>query len=86
MNARDFRRLAAREDLHPGVILIPDGGIREEQLSYVNAATKEADLRFVFSPTFANSIVCVDPQLNVRWEHCSGNSYVSSPSVSVKFH
>lgn len=39
-NGADFRKLAAAEALHPGLVVIPSGGRRDEQLEYVVSAVE----------------------------------------------
>ena len=38
INARDFLKLAQRSDRHAGLVVIPSGGTREAQLSFIMTA------------------------------------------------
>jgi predicted nuclease of predicted toxin-antitoxin system len=35
INGKDFRRLAERTELHPGVVVIPSGGNANSQLNFI---------------------------------------------------
>lgn len=67
INAPDFLNLANQEITHPGLVIIPDGGRKAQQLEYVTSATRCAVQRCVFAPTFADCCAFVDTACQVIW-------------------
>jgi predicted nuclease of predicted toxin-antitoxin system len=40
INGKDFRKLAQRTQRHPGIVVIPSGGIPDAQLGFIMSAVK----------------------------------------------
>lgn len=59
INDAHFRKLAARAEKHPGVIVIPSGGNRDEQFDWVMKAIEWAVAENAVLPHFKNRIVYV---------------------------
>jgi predicted nuclease of predicted toxin-antitoxin system len=57
INARHFRRLASITAWHPGVLVIPSGGTRTEQYSYITSAVDWVTAAFPDMPGFTNYFV-----------------------------
>jgi predicted nuclease of predicted toxin-antitoxin system len=64
MDIADFRRLALRERSHPGILTIPSGGSRAEQLDHVMTAITWASNGGVF----ANRLVDVSIMGEIQFE------------------
>lgn len=67
VNGKDFIRLASREAVHYGIVIIPNGSSRDEQFSYVMNVTNNATARDVFAPTFKFSVVTVSEDMSLEW-------------------
>ena len=63
-NGRDFLKLAAESE-HAGLVLIPNGGTRDEQFSYIKAAWTHVWGYNGFSASFENQITTVDENRSV---------------------
>jgi predicted nuclease of predicted toxin-antitoxin system len=85
-NGKDFAKLAAREPTHPGIISVPSGGHRAEQLSYVMGAIAWATLKGPVY-TFANQYVEVGVTLEIVVEEIRLESLLPGeiPGVTI-FH
>ena len=64
----DFICFALREKTHPGILAIPSGGSREEQLNYVMTAVTLASASGPTARLFTNQCVEVSPTGDVRFE------------------
>lgn len=67
INAPHFRPRALASSDHSGLVLVPSGGTRPEQLDYILAARKCAIRRNAFVPTFDGSIIIVAEDFTVEW-------------------
>ncbi|HEY1934840.1 MAG TPA: DUF5615 family PIN-like protein [Acetobacteraceae bacterium] len=66
-NGTDFMKLAARASRHAGLLVIPGGASRAEQLAYISNATDCACRRNIHAPGFANAVVTVGEDQAVAW-------------------
>ena len=64
----DFGKLALNSDDHFGVVSIPSGGNRDQQLQYVTAAATWARGRNAIMPGFRNWFVWVESDCSVKAE------------------
>jgi predicted nuclease of predicted toxin-antitoxin system len=65
INLADFEKLALKRKTHPGIIVIPSGGTREQQFTYITAAVDY--LRQFPNPMAAarDNIIAVNEELRV---------------------
>jgi len=71
INEVHFRRFAETEPSHCGIIVIPDGGGRRQQLGYILSATEYAQSNQI---TFDNLIVKVADDRSIKLEiACAAN-------------
>ena len=66
-NGRDFIRLAS-ETRHAGLVVIPNGGTRDEQFSYIKAAWTHVWGYSGFAASFENRITTVSENRSVSIE------------------
>ena len=69
VNEGHFRRLASRDENHPGILLVPDGGTRDRQFEYVMAGIDAAISKNGNDPSFANCIYKVREDCSVAVEY-----------------
>lgn len=78
INKGHFMRLAKLSILHPGILVIPSGGTRDEQFDYVMTAVTWAADRNYPGSAFANRYVEVSVALELTFEemtiHSGGNA------------
>jgi predicted nuclease of predicted toxin-antitoxin system len=60
INATHYRKLAQSIATHPGIIVIPSGGNRSEQLHYILKAIDWARAKNAVLPSFKDMIVTID--------------------------
>jgi predicted nuclease of predicted toxin-antitoxin system len=85
VNGKDFIRLAEREAVHSGVVIIPSGGTRPQQLSYITAATTNATGRNVFAPSFDSRIVTLDEDFSIYWDDLEQANQTGSTQAPRRF-
>ncbi len=68
INEIHFRRLAETEPHHCGIIVIPNGGARGQQLMYILSATEYAQSNQI---AFDNLLIKVAPDCSVTIENAS---------------
>jgi predicted nuclease of predicted toxin-antitoxin system len=81
-NGKDFMKFAARSDRHAGLLIIPGGGSRAEQLTYIANAADSASRRSDHAPNFENVVVTVDENHATVWNEVSKvNPQGTRPSI-----
>jgi predicted nuclease of predicted toxin-antitoxin system len=71
INLVDFRRFALRAETHPGILAIPSGGSRDEQMNYVMTAVKWALTNNGNASAFTNHCVEVSVTGDIQFEEIS---------------
>jgi predicted nuclease of predicted toxin-antitoxin system len=79
MNGRHFRRLATMAPRHPGILVLPSGGSRDEQFGHVTTAIDWITEKFPMMPTFANYFIEVDESGQIV-----GAEIFASPLLAVR--
>jgi predicted nuclease of predicted toxin-antitoxin system len=83
INVNDFRTLAENTPLHAGLIFIPCGGGRKEQLEYVMAAIKGVKGgHAILPPSLTNKVVTVAEDLSVMIEETVQTSHEAQVKLS----
>ena len=84
INLADFEELALKRKTHPGIIVIPSGGTRERQFTYITTA---ADYLRQFSNPMASvrdSIISVSEDLKISQRTVCAPAVVSQLAVVPK--
>lgn len=82
-NARHFVTRAQATAKHPGVVVIPEGMNREEQLNYLLSLAAYALDKNAIAPSFSNCIVSIDESGVILSEEVCGDA---TPAKVLKFH
>jgi len=81
INEVHFRRFAETEPQHCGIIVIPDGGTRRQQLTYILSATEYAQSSHIF---FDNLLVKVADDRSITIENaCAANKTTACGSAQI---